>query len=63
MALSLKWEEVPQVASSGDFLMMWQSEHTGPQLEMNTNVYLIGQDKLIIRFCQAKHELSLIVST
>lgn len=63
MALSLKWEEVPQVASSGDFLMMLQSAHTGPQLEMNTNVYLIDQDKLIFHFCQVKQELPLIVST
>lgn len=30
MALSLKWDEVPQAASCGDFLAMWWSGHTLP---------------------------------
>lgn len=64
MPLSLKWDEVPQAASSGDFLVMWWSEHTHPHSGINTIAYLMGFDGVIFCFSQAdKHELPVIVSS
>lgn len=57
MALSQKWDEVPQAASCGDFLAMWRSGHTLPHTNINAIAYLMVFDGCIFSFCQAdKHE-------
>lgn len=35
MALSVKWDEVPQAASCGDFLAVWWTGHTLPHTHMH----------------------------